>query len=178
MKAKNKLDNREAALEVWRDIPGFDGVYQVSNYGRVRSIKLLYPYMDKCGGPNHRYLRITLTQKDGKRVARSVLKLVAEAFIGVPDGMLPTHRNGMLSDCSVGNIEFLSREAIGRRYGGRGTRRPVVKINSAGEVIAHYTSAKAAARANYLCYGQMLHRCNRKVKNEFSTDGYSYRWDD
>lgn len=178
MRARKKLNGEDLAPEEWRDIPGFDGLYQVSSYGRIRAVKLLNPYMNRCGGSqNHRQLRVSLTQGNGKRVTRSVLRLVAEAFLGIPDGMNPTHRNGFLSDCSVRNIVFLSKEDIGKRYGGRGTRRPVVKINAAGEVIDHYTSAKAAARANYLCYGQMLERCKGRVKSEFA-DGYSYRWDD
>lgn len=72
--------------EVWKDIEGYEGLYQVSNYGRVRSlnygctgqVRLLKPSKDKYG-----YLNITLCKNRKPKVCK-VHRLVAIAFISNP----------------------------------------------------------------------------------------------
>ncbi len=60
----------------------------------------------------------------------------------------------------------------------RGKRRPVVKIDESGAVVARYVSAEAAAAANYLTAGSVKFRCYGKVKKEFAMNGYSFRYED
>lgn len=73
--------------EIWRDIKDFEGLYQVSNWGRVKSLnyrntgKAEVMSLNKDGWG---YLRVGL-RKDGKRNSLSVHRLVAEAFIPNPD---------------------------------------------------------------------------------------------
>ena len=69
--------------EEWRDVAGFEGLYQVSNFGRVRSLKfgkekLLKPVKNKDG-----YLQVTL-YRAGEREQPLVHRLVANAFISNP----------------------------------------------------------------------------------------------
>ena len=69
--------------EEWRDIKGYEGLYQVSNLGRVKSLrynhsenkKILKGFLSKKG-----YHRVSF-YKDGVRKDYSVHRLVAEAFI-------------------------------------------------------------------------------------------------
>lgn len=69
-------------VEEWRDIPGFDGDYQVSSLGRVRSLKrnpegrILKSHIDRYG-----YSQITLLVAPNKLKTFTVHKLVALAFI-------------------------------------------------------------------------------------------------
>lgn len=71
--------------EIWKDIPGYDGKYQVSNLGNVRSFKqsklgkLLKPYEN-----HHGYLKICLHTKNKKQY-RFVHRLVAENFLTIPE---------------------------------------------------------------------------------------------
>ena len=71
----NSIDN-----EHWKDIDGYDGLYQVSDLGRVRSLKfgktrIRRPRIDRYG-----YLQVGLC-KDGKETKFRVHRLVANAFI-------------------------------------------------------------------------------------------------
>ena len=69
--------------EVWKDIVDYEGLYQVSNLGNVKSLnfnhtgkeQILKPHKDKGG-----YLRVDLC-KDGKRNGKLIHRLVAQAFI-------------------------------------------------------------------------------------------------
>lgn len=180
-----KLQKCDAA-ERWRDIPGFNGMYQASTEGRIRKIlprsgkvRYLHPYRrQRNKNSNSQALRVHLTMPDGRRVERTVLKLVAETFFQLPEGKIPVHLNGLHTDISVRNITFLTHRELGERYGPQSSRRPVVKIRPDGEIVDSYASARAAARENYLSYQTVIDRCNRKVKKEFALDGFSFRWDD
>ena len=73
-------------IEIWRDIKDYEGLYQVSNFGRVRSlnynktgeIKIMKLKKTRDG-----YLRVGL-RKNGKQKWISIHRLVAEAFIPNP----------------------------------------------------------------------------------------------
>lgn len=61
---------------------------------------------------------------------------------------------------------------------GKSRRQPVAKIDCNGEVVEVYSSAREAARKNYMSYQTIIDRCNRKCKSTFAPDGYAYAWDD
>ena len=64
--------------EVWKDIEGYEGLYQISNFGKVfsfKSNKMLKPFNDKKG-----YLKIEL-RKENRRKIYFLHRLVAMCFI-------------------------------------------------------------------------------------------------
>lgn len=98
--------------EIWRDIAGYEGKYQVSNLGRVRSLQYhntkgimrigyLKPATDGCG-----YLRCALS-KNNKLATFKVHRLVASAFIDNPNNLPQVnHKDGDKRNNNVGNLEW------------------------------------------------------------------------
>ena len=70
-------------MELWRDIEGFNGRYQISSWGRVRNANtgcILKPYKNERG-----YLKVYLNKGKGKYVKPRINRLVAQAFIPNPE---------------------------------------------------------------------------------------------
>lgn len=100
----------------WKPVVGFEGWYEVSEAGRVRSVdrvvngkryrsRLLAHHLAKNG-----YVLVDLYQ-GGKRTTRTVHSLVAEAFIGpYPDGKEVCHGPGGRRDNRVGNLRYDTRQ--------------------------------------------------------------------
>ena len=73
--------------EIYKNIPGYEGVYQVSNLGNVKSFKFDKERILKSGVNSRGYLQVILS-KDGKLKGIKVHQLVAMSFLGhTPDGM-------------------------------------------------------------------------------------------
>lgn len=104
----------------WRAIPGYEGTYEVSDQGEVRSLdrvvhfadgrvrqyrgQVLAQYADGCGYP-----KVTLKRQDrGNRVHLHIL--LAAAFIGpCPEGQEVCHNDGNPANCTRGNLRYDTR---------------------------------------------------------------------
>ena len=111
----------ELADEEWRDIPGYEGLYQVSNKGRVKSLerevnnnggkriikeKILTQYINK----RFNYATVMLT-KDHEEKNKQVHRLVAEAFIDNPDNKPEVdHFDTNRLNNNVNNLEWTTRK--------------------------------------------------------------------
>ena len=111
--------------EIWKPITGFEGLYEVSSQGRVKSIKRRVKRKDNrtvtFGGlflnahPDHYgYRRVTL-RRDGESHQQKVHRLVADAFLDAPAGRVGTetgcfcinHKNGNKLDNALENLEWV-----------------------------------------------------------------------
>lgn len=125
-------------MEVWRDISGCEGLYQVSDMGAIRrcvrmgqypAMGLLNPYSHPAG-----YLRVSLRGKKGVYVHHIVML----AFVGVcPEGYEVNHKNGVKSDNRLINLEYVtpsenclhSRRVLGNRVKGvKGSSNHAAKL--------------------------------------------------
>lgn len=98
--------------EIWKDIPGYEGKYQVSNLGRVKTLRIFYAngwHAEKIRAVhlnNFGYFRLNL-RKDGRKKSFQVHTLVALAFIGpCPAGKEINHKNGVITDNKPDNLEY------------------------------------------------------------------------
>ena len=93
----------------WRPVVYWEGLYEVSDCGRVRSVRLSKPRAIRPL-PNRRgHLRVMLTHGE-RRVHAYVHTLVAEAFLGPrPEGLLVCHRDDRKRNNRVGNLYYGTR---------------------------------------------------------------------
>lgn len=105
--------------EIWKDIPGYNGIYQASNVGNVRSIDRLIttksgfvkPLKGKImkGGLYPNGYCLVVLQFNGKSITTSKHILVAKAFIENPENKrCVNHKNSIRIDNRVENLEWVT----------------------------------------------------------------------
>ena len=131
-------------IRKWRDIKGYEGKYQVSNLGEIRSLdykhtgktRILKPATDRYG-----YKTIGLC-KNGKQKKFFIHRLVAEAFLLNPNGLLEVnHKDEDKANNIYSNLEWCTNE-YNINYGTRNKRvsKPI-KCITTGEIFSSMTEA-------------------------------------
>ena len=107
--------------EIWKPIDGFEGVYEISNLGRVKSLERTITYINRWGTETSRkyqscilrpsenidgYLYVAL-KANGNQTNKTIHRLIAQAFIPNPEGK-PTvnHINHDRKDNRIENLEW------------------------------------------------------------------------
>ena len=103
-------------MEEWRAVPGYEGLYEVSNMGNVRNVrrnKLL-----RLPKTNDGYIRVSL-YKNGIKTCFQVHRLVAQAFIENPDNLpMINHKDEDKTNNNVTNLEWCDVK-YNNNYGSR-----------------------------------------------------------
>jgi len=109
--------------EIWKDIPGYEGLYEISNFGRVKSKLIRYV--------NHRILKPHIyvgyqkvgLSKNKVRITKRVSRLVLQSFIGdPPNGFEASHLNGIRNDDRLENLVWESPKENTKRKTEHGTQ--------------------------------------------------------
>jgi hypothetical protein len=93
--------------ENWRDIPGYEELYQVSDRGRARRLGrygMVYNYLKATTRSGYQHVAL---RANGKAKIWSLHRLVMLAFVGVcPEGMEVNHKDGNRANNYLGNLEY------------------------------------------------------------------------
>tara|TARA_R110001632_G_scaffold27006_5_gene72752 strand:- start:3316 stop:3810 length:495 start_codon:yes stop_codon:yes gene_type:complete len=96
--------------EIWKDIKDYEGLYQISNLGRVKSLKFGKERILK-GTKDFNGYSIVCLHKDGNQKTKKVHQLVAIAFLGhIPSGMslVVDHINRIKTDNRLENLQIIT----------------------------------------------------------------------
>ena len=122
-------------MEIWKDIPGFEGKYRVSSFGRIKSLdrfreKHHYPecILNTSKRLTHDgYARVSVRDDDGYQHEYRVNKLVATVFIPNPDGKSSVnHIDGDKLNNHVSNLEWATRSENMKHAYKHGLKLPVI----------------------------------------------------
>ncbi len=172
--------------ELWKPVSGYEGLYEVSNHGRMRSLarnttsgKILSPVFTWQG-----YARVHLW-KNGKAKYHAVHRIVAEAFIPNPEGKpMVNHIDENKSNNHAGNLEWVTH--IENCYHGTGIQRmskaltnhprkskQVAMYTKDGEMICVFPSLREAERKTGILHRGISFCCQGK---ESMAGGYIWKY--
>ena len=171
--------------EIWKDIKDFKGLYQISNYGRVKSLgnksnhkreKIL-----KANLSNKNYYKICLN-KNNIRKTFTVHRLVAETFIeNVFLKKEINHIDGNKHNNRIDNLEWVTRKEnqihayknklqIAKKNNERSF--PIYQLNLDGKIINKFPSIMEAERKTGIKNANIARACKRNQ----TTCGYKWRY--
>ncbi len=177
-------------MEMWKDIKDYEGYYQISNLGRVKSINFNNTKQEKLMAltttwDGYKKLRLS---KMGKAKAYLSHRLVAVQFISnFENKPFVNHINGIKSDNRIENLEWCtqsencihSMKVLGNISGATGktgylnkNSKEVHQYTTNGDFIGKYGSQKEAERKTGIGQG-LISRCVRGVINQ--TNGYIFK---
>lgn len=171
-------------MEEWKDIKGYEGLYQVSNEGRVKSVrnqKLMKPKTDKKG------YKVIQFSVNGERKAFKVNRLVAQAFIENPNNLPCTnHKDCNPTNNRVENLEWCDY-TYNNHYANRVEKASIKMVNNPkisrevykytldGDLIAKYPSANEAQRDMGINRSRGVSMCCRGIIPTYKGYKWSYK---
>lgn len=174
--------------EIWRQVKDYEGLYKVSNFGRIYS----FPRERTKGGYNYGrksnvgYLRFGF-HKDGICTNILMHRLVWETFNGViPKGYYVHHKNQIKTDNRLENLELLPIKEHSRMHleermenfiDGRkkALSKTVIQYTIDGEMINEYKSTVEASKQTGINHSN-ISRCCNGIKHYKSAGGYLWRY--
>jgi hypothetical protein len=94
-------------MEIFKDIIGYEGLYQISNLGNVKSLKFKKHIILKGGIDLSGYKIVSLRDSNKKQSTKTVHRLVALSFLKNPENKLTVnHINGIKTDNNLINLEW------------------------------------------------------------------------
>lgn len=184
--------------EIWKDIEGYEGIYQVSNLGRVRSLDRIVPALCHKTGTivdYHRkgcilrqrkvfggYLAVSFTVADtGKHESQFVHRLVARAFVpGYREDLDVNHKDEDKTNNRADNLEWVTRQENINYGTGKWRRRKynarrVQQLTMDGKPVATFPTIAEAARQTGIDASSIC-GCLRGKRGQHQAGGYRWKY--
>lgn len=180
------------SIEEWKSIPGYEGLYEVSSFGRIKSLpkqcgfnylkeRIMKPFVSNSGYPT------VIIRKHGQYKHLMIHRAVAIAFIANPEKKdFVNHINGNKTDNSVENLEWVTRkenvahaydtglmtiETLSKKGGEHGNAKKIGQYSLDGTFIKQWNCVSDAAKSLAKFHGRIA-SCAR---GEFKS-AYGYKW--
>lgn len=165
------LENKQFQNEeIWKEIAGFEGLYAVSNKGRVKNLetgKVLKNWSNPQGYPF-----VALYKGDGTSKQITVHRLVATAFIPNPLNLPQVnHKDENKTNNDVSNLEWCT-PSQNQRYSAHQRSCKINQLNLEGEFIKQWGSSHEINRELGFGKGNIIQCCKNKINQ-----AYGFRWE-
>ena len=161
------------AKEIWCQIKGYEGQYQVSDQGRVKSLKFGKERIRKPSRDTYGYLFVNLC-KNGEKKMYLVHRLVAKTFIPNPYNLQEVnHKDENKTNNSVQNLEWCDSK-YNNNYGTRNKRisekcsKMVLQFTKDGEFVKEWKSMTDVERTLNYSQGNISNCCTGRYKSAYN----------
>lgn len=179
--------------EIWKDIKGFEGKYQISNTGKVRSLSYLKTkeIRELAICERAAYCMVHLS-KNGHVYTKRIYQLVAKAFIENPQNKpCVNHKDGNKHNNCVDNLEWVTHlennlhafRILGKwkdikfdkHWRSKKVEQHYISEDGHDYCLAVYANVQIAAKINGLC-ANSIYECCHNDKNHKNVGGYRWRF--
>lgn len=181
--------------EIWKWIDGYEGIYQISNKGRLKSFKRDNDgYILSNTNSKGWYFTVNLFDYKGKMHTERIHILVARAFIGaIPKGYHVHHKDGNKQNNIVSNLEIIhpskhAQETIKQNenvlkglnnYNKYGKTKKLQQYTLDGILLAEYVNGEVASRMTGICQRNILQVATKtsfNAKGNIRKQAGGYLW--
>ena len=160
--------------EIWLDIEGYEGLYQISNKGRVKSLYNGSERILKSYDNGHGYLIVALTKESSLKFIM-IHRLVAQAFIPNPENKPQVnHKDENKKNNCVDNLEWATAKE-NSNYGTRNERlsRKILQYSKSGEFIREWKGSREVERVLDINNSHIIECCKGRYK---SAGGFVWKY--
>lgn len=168
--------------EIWKDIKGFEGVYKISNFGRLASLKKGYFNILSNKNSKGDYISVILKSKN-KVLHTRIHRLVYSTFVEeIPKGKKYHihHKDGNKQNNRISNLELVNSHNHHKihikknpniikglvNYNKYIKTKPISQYSLDGKYIATYSNATDAYKATNVCKRNILQVANKEPFNK------------
>lgn len=164
--------------DIWRDIPGYEGIYQASTEGKVKSLNYKNTGKEgelKASLESSGYLHLVLS-KDGVNKTFRVHRIIALTFLEpIPGKNHIDHIDGNRLNNSVSNLRWVSQKENNNfepykkcnsesHINNKKLSKTVLQLSLDGTIMAEYESISEAARQRGIYHANISACCRGKLK--------------